>query len=64
MVTTLGNSSVQCLASWHLRDEIEKVIKFVSGKSPHRTNNEFSVDVAFAFQHPVNLAHRYVHSPG
>jgi hypothetical protein len=50
--------------SWRGRDKVEKVVKLVSGEGFYCPDNEFSVDVAFAFEHPVNLAYRYLHRLG
>ncbi|GAG22548.1 unnamed protein product [marine sediment metagenome] len=50
--------------SWQLRGKIKKVIKFVSREGFYCPDEEFLIDIALAFSHPVNLTHRYFHSLG
>jgi hypothetical protein len=50
------------LASWHLRDKIEEVVKGAARKGFDSADNELAVDVAFAFLDAVNLAHRDFHN--
>jgi len=49
-------------ASWQFRGKIKKVIEIMVGKSLHGSDNEYLVNVAFAFAYTVNLAYRYIHS--
>jgi len=64
VVTTPGYSGGGSFANWHLNFKIEKVIEFIARKGFHCPDNEFPIDIPFAFKHAVNLAYRYFHSLG
>jgi hypothetical protein len=61
-MTTSHDGSAGFFASWHLGDEIEKVVKRVTGKGFNSADDELAVDIPRAFLHAVNLAYRYFHS--
>jgi len=44
--------------------EIEKVVQFAFRKGSYGSDEEFLIDVALTFSHPVNLTYRYFHSLG
>jgi len=43
--------------SWRVGGEIEKVIKLVFREGFYCSDNEFLIDVALAFSHPIDLAY-------
>ncbi len=49
--------AVVVVDSWQIRGKIKQVIKLVIGKGSYCPDNEFLIDVALAFPHPVNLAY-------
>ncbi len=42
--------------SWLLRGKMKQLVKLVTGEGFDGANNEFLIDAALAFTHPVNLA--------
>ena len=63
-VPPLGGSDGFVSGTWWLEGKIEQVIQRVIGEDLYRPDNEFLVNLAFAFPHAVNLAYRDAHGSG
>ena len=50
--------------TWWLEGKIEQAIQRVIGEGLYRPDNEFLVNLAFAFPHSVDLAYRDTHRLG